>query len=57
MEHRMDLVQNNGIELLFVCPEEDCGRKVILNTADRSRLTVLEQGDPMITHSSMVMGY
>jgi len=57
MEHRMDLVQNNGVELLFACPEEDCGRKVVLNTADKARFTVLEQGNPIAVHSSMVLGF
>jgi len=57
IEHHMDLVQHNGVELLFVCPEENCGRQIILNTADRARFTVIEQGDSMVTHSSMVLGF
>jgi hypothetical protein len=47
-QHRMVLEGDNGAELLFVCPHEGCGRRLVLKRA--GGLTVLDQGDFFALH-------
>ena len=47
--HRMILESDNGHELLFVCPHEDCGRRLVLQRS--GGLVVLDRGDFFALHS------
>ena len=55
MDRRHDLLveADNGIEVVFVCIEEACGRKVVLNRR-RGDYTVIDQGDFFATHAGSV---
>lgn len=55
MERRHDLLveADNGSEVVFVCLEEACSRKVVLNRR-RGDYTVLERGDFFATHTGSV---
>jgi hypothetical protein len=48
-QHRMTLNSDNGEELLFVCPHEECGRRLVLKRS--GGLVVLDQGDFLALHS------
>lgn len=39
----------NATEILFVCPDEDCGRRVVFHRTDG--FTVIERGDERALHS------
>ena len=47
-KHRMNLEGDNGAEMLFVCPHDGCGRRVVLKRS--GGLTVLDQGDFFAMH-------
>ncbi|HWD82033.1 MAG TPA: hypothetical protein VG497_24215 [Kribbella sp.] len=46
--HRMVLEADNGTELLFSCPNDGCGRRLVLNRS--GGLTVLDRGDFFALH-------
>lgn len=52
--HRMILEGENGAELLFVCPHEGCGRRLVLRRS--GGLTVLDQGDFFALHYGGIEG-
>jgi hypothetical protein len=45
----MILDADNGEELLFICPHEGCGRRLVLKRS--GGLVVLDQGDFFALHS------
>ncbi len=47
-KHRMVLEADNGTELLFVCPYDGCGRRLVLNRS--GGLTILDRGDFFALH-------
>jgi hypothetical protein len=47
-QHRMTLEGDNGAELLFVCPHEGCGRRLVLKRS--GELTILDRGDFFALH-------
>jgi hypothetical protein len=52
--HRMSVQADNGDEILLVCPEPACGRRVVVKRS--GGLVVLEQGDFFATHSGGSLG-
>ena len=52
--HRMSVQADNGDEILLVCPEHACGRRVVVKRS--GGLVVLEQGDFYATHSGGSLG-
>jgi hypothetical protein len=52
--HRMTLESDNGEELLFVCPYESCGRRLVLKRS--GGLSVINQGDFFALHSGGTEG-
>ncbi|MEV5963650.1 hypothetical protein AB0L70_17920 [Kribbella sp. NPDC051952] len=46
--HRMVLEADNGMELLFVCPHDGCGRRLMLKRS--GGLTVIDRGDFFALH-------
>lgn len=53
-QHRMILDADNGEELLFACPHEGCGRRLVLKRS--GGLVVLDQGDFFARHSGGTQG-
>jgi hypothetical protein len=53
-QHRMILDSDNGEELLFACPHEGCGRRLVLKRS--GGLVVLDQGDFFALHSGGTEG-
>ena len=53
-QHRMILDSDNGEELLFACPHEGCGRRLVLKRS--GGLVVLDQGDFFVLHSGGTEG-
>lgn len=53
-QHRMTLDSDNGTELLFACPHEGCGRRLVLKRS--GGLVVLNQGDFFALHSGGTEG-
>ena len=47
-QHGMTLEVDNGAELLFACPHEGCGRRLVLRRS--GGLTVLDPGDFFALH-------
>ena len=47
-QHRMTLDARSDEELLFVCPHEGCGRRLVLKRS--GGLVVLDQGDFFALH-------
>lgn len=47
--HVMTLEATSGAEQLWVCPEEECGRKVVFKGA--GEMVVLDRGDFSALHS------
>jgi hypothetical protein len=41
--HQLTIEADDGVEVLFACTVEGCGRQVVVSR--RGRLTVLRQGD------------
>jgi hypothetical protein len=46
--HRMTIEQDNGEQLLLVCPVGGCGRRLVLSRS--GSVTVLDRGDFYATH-------
>jgi hypothetical protein len=53
-EHRMTIEADNGDELLLSCPEESCGRRLVLKRS--GGMVVLDRGDFFATHSGGGLG-
>jgi hypothetical protein len=53
-QHRMTLESRNGEELLFVCPHQGCGRRLVLQRS--GGMVVLDQGDFLALHSGGTEG-
>jgi hypothetical protein len=47
--HRMTCEGENAAEVLFVCGDERCGRRIVVGKS-RPRLVVIDQGDPSASH-------
>lgn len=47
--HRMVLEADNGAEVLFVCPHDGCGRRIVLKRS--GGLVVIDRGDFFAFHS------
>jgi hypothetical protein len=45
----------NGAEVLFVCTDERCGRRVVVGKS-RPRLTVIDRGDFSARHTGSLGG-
>jgi len=52
--HRMTLESDNGDELLFACPHDGCGRRLVLKRS--GGLVVLDHGDFFTLHSGGTSG-
>lgn len=52
--HRMTLESRTDDELLFVCPHEGCGRRLVLQRS--GGLVVLDRGDFFALHSGGTEG-
>jgi hypothetical protein len=52
--HRMLIETQNDSEILFVCPEDGCGRRLVLKRS--GGLTVIDQGDFFALHSGGTEG-
>jgi hypothetical protein len=52
--HRMFVEARNDAEILFVCPELGCHRKLVLKRS--GGLTVIDQGDFFALHSGGTEG-
>jgi hypothetical protein len=48
-QHRMVIEADNGAEVLFVCPHEGCGRRLVFKRS--GGLVVLDRGDFFALHS------
>lgn len=48
-QHRMTIEADNGAEVLLVCPEPGCGRRVVLKRA--GGMVVVARGDFFAQHS------
>ena len=47
--HAMSLVERSGSELVFLCDEADCGRRLVIDARD-ARLVVIDPGDRTALH-------
>jgi len=47
--HRMIAEQDNGAEILFACPEQGCGRRLVFRRP--VGLVVLDAGDRSVRHA------
>ena len=54
--HVMEIASKYAGEYLFVCPVEDCGRKMVIKTASGGDVVVLERGDPAALHRGSLGG-
>lgn len=52
--HRMLIEAQNDAEVMFVCPEDGCGRRLVLKRS--GGLTVIDQGDFFALHSGGTEG-
>jgi hypothetical protein len=52
--HRMILEADNGDDVLFVCPDPGCGRRLVIKRS--GGLVVLDPGDFFATHSGGTPG-
>jgi hypothetical protein len=52
--HPLTVEADDGVEVLFACPVEGCGRRVVVSRL--GRLTVLQQGDFFAFHSGGTAG-
>jgi hypothetical protein len=52
--HRMTLEADNGAEVMFLCPEPGCGRRLVLKRG--GGLVVLDRGDFWAMHSGGTPG-
>lgn len=46
--HQMHVEADNGVETLFVCPEQACGRRLVLRRG--GGLVVIDRGDQQARH-------
>jgi hypothetical protein len=46
--HQMHVEADNGVEILFVCPEQGCGRRFVLQRG--GGLVVIDRGDLHARH-------
>ena len=53
--HNMSCEAENSNEVLFVCNEAACGRRVVVGKG-RPRLTVIDQGDFSVQHFGSLGG-
>ena len=53
--HDMICEGENSAEVLFVCVDDSCGRRVVVSKS-RPRLTVIDRGDFWVRHSGSVGG-
>lgn len=51
--HELIVDADNGVEVSFICPEAECGRRVVVNR-DRGDYTVVQTGDFYATHAGAV---
>lgn len=51
--HELVVAVDNGVEVVFVCPDVDCGRRVVVNRR-RGDYTVVQTGDFLATHAGAV---
>jgi len=54
-KHELVCEAETTAEVLFVCPEEDCGRRVVVGKS-RPRLTVIDRGDFSARHVGSLGG-
>jgi hypothetical protein len=54
-QHRLRIEADSGHDVVFVCPEAGCGRRVALNRSTHE-LTVVVQGDFYASHSGGTNG-
>lgn len=47
--HRFDIDSDNGDEVVLVCPEDTCRRRVVI--ARSGRFTVIDRGDFFALHA------
>lgn len=47
--HRFDIDSDNGDEIIMICPEELCGRRVLVSRS--GRFVVIDQGDFFALHT------
>lgn len=47
--HRFDIDSDNGDELIMICPEESCRRRVMISRS--GRFTVIDQGAFFALHT------
>ena len=47
--HAMALVERSGSQLVFLCEEASCGRRLVIDTRDAG-LVVIDQGDRTALH-------
>ena len=52
--HQLTIEADDGVEVLFACTVEGCGRRVVVSR--RGRLTVLQQGDFFAFHAGGTPG-
>lgn len=47
--HRLTIESDNGDEVLLVCPEPSCGRRIVLKRS--GGMVVLDRGDFSVLHA------
>lgn len=52
--HRMTIEADNGADVLFVCPVDSCGRRLVLKRS--GGLVVLDRGDFFAYHAGGTAG-
>ena len=50
--HRLTAEADNGREILFVCDDDSCGRRLVLKRS--GEYVVIDAGDPFALHSGSV---
>ena len=53
--HKMACEAETSSEVLFVCIDEACGRRVVVGKS-RPRLTVIDRGDFLVRHAGSLGG-
>ena len=53
--HKMTCEAETSSEVLFVCMDEACGRRVVVGKS-RPRLTVIDRGDFLVRHVGSLGG-
>ncbi len=51
--HELLVDTDDGTSVVFVCPEDGCGRRVVIDRK-RGNYTVIDRGDFFATHSGSV---